>query len=85
MCIFVLIIRISVNCEDEFYKLTTAALAVSYSFQIFLTVGGAIKLIPSTGVTYPFLSYGGSSLLATFAVFLILQGVFINEKKINKQ
>ena len=54
-------------------------------FQIFLTVGGAIKLIPSTGVTYPFLSYGGSSLLATFAVFLILQGVFINEKKINKQ
>lgn len=83
LCIFIICIRISLNCKDEFYKLTTAALACTYGFQIFLTVGGAIKLIPSTGVTYPLLSYGGSSLLATIAVFTILQGVYINEKKIN--
>ena len=83
LCIFIICIRISLNCKDEFYKVTTAALACTYGFQIFLTVGGAIKLIPSTGVTYPLLSYGGSSLLATIAVFTILQGVYINEKKIN--
>lgn len=81
MCIFIISIRIALNCKDEFYKLTTAALACTYGFQIFLTVGGAIKLIPSTGVTYPLLSYGGSSLLSTIATFTILQGVYINEKK----
>lgn len=83
MCIFIISIRIALNCKDEFYKLTTAALACTYGFQIFLTVGGAIKLIPSTGVTYPLLSYGGSSLLSTIAIFTILQGVYINEKKYN--
>lgn len=83
MCIFIISIRIALNCRDEFYKLTTAALACTYGFQIFLTVGGAIKLIPSTGVTYPLLSYGGSSLLSTIATFTILQGVYINEKKYN--
>lgn len=83
MCIFIISIRIAINCRDEFYKLTTAALACTYGFQIFLTVGGAIKLIPSTGVTYPLLSYGGSSLLSTIAIFTILQGVYINEKKYN--
>lgn len=83
MCIFIISIKIALNCKDEFYKLTTAALACTYGFQIFLTVGGAIKLIPSTGVTYPLLSYGGSSLLSTIAIFTILQGVYINEKKYN--
>lgn len=83
MCIFIISIRIALNCKDEFYKLTTAALACTYGFQIFLTVGGAIKLIPSTGVTYPLLSYGGSSLLSTIAIFTILQWVYINEKKYN--
>lgn len=83
MCIFIISIRIALNCKDEFYKLTTAALACTYGFQIFLTVGGAIKLIPTTGVTYPLLSYGGSSLLSTIAIFTILQGVYINEKKYN--
>ena len=72
------------NCQDSFYKLTVAALAVSYGFQVFLTVGSAIKLIPSTGVTYPLLSYGGSSLLATICVFAIIQGVYINENADNK-
>lgn len=83
MCIFIISIRIALNCKDEFYKLTTSALACTYGFQIFLTVGGAIKLIPSTGVTYPLLSYGGSSLLSTIAIFMILQGVYINETKHN--
>lgn len=83
LCVFIISVRIALNCKDEFYKLTTTALAVSYGFQIFLTVGGAIKLIPSTGVTYPLISYGGSSLLSTICIFAILQGVYINEKKTN--
>lgn len=84
LCIFVVCVKIAMNCKDSFYKLTVAALAVAYGFQIFLTVGSAIKLIPSTGVTYPLLSYGGSSLLATMCVFSIIQGVYINETANNQ-
>lgn len=45
--------------------------------QVFLTVGGVTKFIPSTGVTLPFVSYGGSSILGTFLLFGIIQGLYI--------
>ena len=80
VCIVYIAMSIAIGCKDTFYKYTTIGLAITYSFQIFLTVGGSIKLIPSTGVTYPLLSNGGSSLFATIIVFCILQGVKINEK-----
>lgn len=44
---------------------------------MFLTIGGVIKFIPSTGVTLPFISYGGSSILSTFILFGVIQGLFI--------
>ena len=46
-----------------------------------MTVGGAVKFIPSTGVTLPFVSYGGSSLLASFALFNIIQGLYILKRE----
>jgi cell division protein FtsW (lipid II flippase) len=46
---------------------------------VFLTIGGVIKFIPSTGVTLPLVSYGGSSLLSTMVVFGIIQGFYIAE------
>ncbi len=45
--------------------------------QVFLTVGGVTKFIPSTGVTLPFVSYGGSSIVTTFLLFSIIQGLYI--------
>ena len=48
-----------------------------YIFQIFLTIGGGIKLIPLTGVTLPFISYGGSSVMTTMIMFFIVQGIYI--------
>ena len=80
MNIFLIFIRTAFSCKDDFYRLVCAGMAVAYGIQLFLTVGGAIKLIPSTGVTYPLLSYGGSSLMATIFMFFIVQGVKINEK-----
>lgn len=79
--IFLIIIKTALNCTDDYYRLLCAGLAVTYGFQLFLTVGGAIKLIPSTGVTYPLISYGGSSLVSTIFMFFIIQGVKINENK----
>ena len=63
--------------RDRFYKLIAFGLGVEYIVQVFLTVGGVTKFIPSTGVTLPFVSYGGSSTLGTFLLFGIIQGLYI--------
>jgi cell division protein FtsW (lipid II flippase) len=56
-------------------------LAVTYAMQVFLTIGGVTKFIPSTGVTLPLISYGGSSLIATMIIFGVIQGLYIRPKK----
>ena len=68
---------ISVKMQAMFYKLIAFGLGIMYITQVFLTVGGVVKFIPSTGVTLPFVSYGGSSVLATFVLFNIIQGLYI--------
>lgn len=60
-----------------FNKLVCVGLGVQYAVQIILTIGGALKMIPSTGVTLPLISYGGSSILSTLIVFAIIQGLAI--------
>ena len=79
--VFLIFIKTAIACKDDYYRLLCAGLAVTYGFQLFLTVGGSIKMIPSTGVTYPLISYGGSSLMSTIFMFFIVQGVKINENK----
>lgn len=74
---FMQMMMIGTYMESLFYKLIAVGLAIQYVTQVFLTIGGAIKFIPSTGVTLPFISYGGSSLIASFLVFAIIQAMFI--------
>lgn len=68
---------IAARMQAVFYKLIAFGLGVEYIVQVFLTVGGVTKFIPSTGVTLPFVSYGGSSILGTFLLFGIIQGLYI--------
>lgn len=75
LCIFITFIKIASEQTDGFYKLIALGLAVTYGFQTILTIGGAIKFIPSTGVTLPLVSYGGSSMIGTMLLFGIFQGI----------
>lgn len=74
---FFMIMNVAMKLRDNFYRLTAVGLGTLYAMQVFLTVGGVIKFIPSTGVTLPLVSYGGSSLLSTMIVFGTIQGLYI--------
>lgn len=74
---YLMFLNIAMQIRDQFYKLIALGLGTVYGFQVFLTIGGVIKFIPSTGVTLPLVSYGGSSLLSTFMIFAVIQGLYI--------
>lgn len=74
---FTLFVNVALKMTRRFYKLIALGLAVEYIFQVFLTIGGVTKFIPSTGVTLPLVSYGGSSVISTVILFCIIQGMYV--------
>lgn len=74
---YVMFLNIAMQLKNRFYKLVALGLGTCYIFQTFLNIGGVTKFIPSTGVTLPLVSYGGSSVLSTFIMFAIIQGLYI--------
>ena len=77
MSFFLMIVNIAVKIKNPFYKLIALGLGTEYAFQVFLTIGGATKFIPMTGVTLPLVSYGGSSVMSTILMLAIIQGLYI--------
>lgn len=77
MSFFLMIVNIAIQIKNPFYKLIALGLGTEYAFQVFLTIGGATKFIPLTGVTLPLVSYGGSSVMSTILMLAIIQGLYI--------
>ena len=74
--------RIALAASDGFSKLLAAGLSFGFAFQTFVIVGGITRIIPLTGITLPFVSYGGSSIVANF---LLVAGLLLISHRANRQ
>lgn len=73
-------VNIALRCNRRFYSLISAGITNMLALQTFLIIGGVTKLIPLTGVTLPFISYGGSSILVSVTMVGFLQWIYSYNK-----
>ena len=64
--------RIALRRQDGFSKLLAAGLTFGFALQTFIIVGGVLRIVPLTGITLPFVSYGGTSIVSNFLLLAVL-------------
>src|SRR5207237_2062007 len=74
--------RIVLRADDGFSKLLAVGLTFGFALQTFIIVGGILRIIPLTGITLPFVSYGGSSVVANF---VLLAGLLLVSNRANRE
>jgi cell division protein FtsW (lipid II flippase) len=74
--------KIAMLADDGFSKLLAAGLTFAFALQTFIIVGGILRIIPLTGITLPFVSYGGSSVVANF---VLLAGLLLVSNRANAE
>ncbi|MFT7476652.1 MAG: cell division protein FtsW (lipid II flippase) [Verrucomicrobiales bacterium] len=65
-------LRIAIGTRDDFGKLLATGLSALIGIQAFIIIGGVIRIVPLTGITLPFVSYGGSSLVANYVLIALI-------------
>jgi cell division protein FtsW (lipid II flippase) len=75
LVLFYLGMRVAVQADDDFEKLLATGFSTILAIQVFVNIGGVIKLIPLTGITLPFISRGGFSFLISFIIIGFLMGI----------
>ena len=73
--------RIALRAQDGFSKLLAAGLTFGFALQTFIIVGGVLRVVPLTGITLPFVSYGGTSVVANF---FLLAGLLLVSQRANR-
>ena len=68
-------LRIAQSAKSEFAKLTATGLTIIIGFQAFFIIGGVVRILPLTGITLPFVSYGGSALVANYILIALLMRI----------
>jgi len=71
--------RMAARAQDDFTVFLTVGLMVSVAVEVLVNVGGNLRLMPVTGVTLPFVSYGGSSLVVKYVMVGILESVAVRQ------
>jgi cell division protein FtsW (lipid II flippase) len=74
--------RIALRAEDGFSKLLAAGLTFGFGLETFIILGGVLRIVPLTGITLPFVSYGGTSIVANF---LLLAGLLLVSDRVNRR
>lgn len=85
MCYFIFTyrgVKIALKTNNDFYKAVAILLTTVFGFQTFIIIGGVIKMIPLTGITLPFVSYGGSSIISSFIMLGIMAAISSSEKNL---
>lgn len=73
-------VKIALNCQRDLYMLSAAGFAVAFFLQAFIIIAGVTKFLPLTGITLPFISYGGSSMVSGFIMVGLLLALSNKEK-----
>ena len=84
LCAMLLVVRgmrIALRAQDGFSKLLAAGLTFGFALQTFIIVGGVLRVVPLTGITLPFVSYGGTSVVVSF---LALAGLLLVSDRANR-
>ena len=73
--------KISITARNAYDKAVCLGLTLMFAVQTFIIVGGVIKMIPLTGITLPFVSYGGTSIVVNFISLGIIQAISAKEER----